>query len=602
MGDIELQTKPPPQPSIEPSAPPEPKEQARTRLPILLVVLVVCVAVPLTVGLVLNFQRDDGDDATSSDAQGLEGEAAVERSHAIVDCLPALRREKEMMEASEAECRDRGCVWARQADEGAPWCVYPSLHGYQMEGSAVATDNGYYGNLSRIPTPWDSALGRVFSLVGVEVTRQTTDRLRIKIYPRGVDRYEVPTDALDIEQTSAVGPVNDTTSLFDVTFREKPFGIVVTRRETGAVVFNTSLPGLVLSEQFLQVSARIPNEKLFGFGEHRHLSLRHSMAWKRWSIFTRDSAPGSDWNLYGHHPVYMNIEDDGKANMVLLKNTNAMEVVLQPSPEPAITYKTIGGVLDFYIFLADSPKNVVQLYQKSIGLPAFPPYWSLGYHLCRWGYKDIEDMRAVIDRNRAAAIPYDGQWGDYDTFVKAFVFSYDKTKWSGFPALVDDLIDHGQHFITIIDPGIGSDPNVTQEVKASFPGYDVLQSGIDAGVFVKNADNSTLYGEVWPGVTAYPDFTNPASEAWWTRWVDFYINTVGVKVGALWIDMNEPANFAHGSVDGCAKNNWNYPPYVPDVDGSREEGALYMKTVCMDSQQYWGRHYDVHSLYAHSMA
>jgi hypothetical protein len=31
-----------------------------------------------------------------------------------------------------------------------------------------------------------------------------------------------------------------------------------------------------------------------------------------------------EWNLYGAHPVYLNLEEDGKANMVFLKNSHAM--------------------------------------------------------------------------------------------------------------------------------------------------------------------------------------------------------------------------------------------------------------------------------------
>lgn len=38
------------------------------------------------------------------------------------------------------------------------------------------------------------------------------------------------------------------------------------------------------------------------------------------------------------------------------------EIVLHPSP--AITYRTIGGILDFYLFLGPSPEEVVQQYTE----------------------------------------------------------------------------------------------------------------------------------------------------------------------------------------------------------------------------------------------
>lgn len=34
------------------------------------------------------------------------------------------------------------------------------------------------------------------------------------------------------------------------------------------------------------------------------------------------------------------------------------EVTLQPAP--AVTYRTIGGILDFYVFFGDTPEQVVQ--------------------------------------------------------------------------------------------------------------------------------------------------------------------------------------------------------------------------------------------------
>lgn len=36
------------------------------------------------------------------------------------------------------------------------------------------------------------------------------------------------------------------------------------------------------------------------------------------------------------------------------------EVALQPAP--AVTYRTVGGILDFYVFLGNTPEQVVQEY------------------------------------------------------------------------------------------------------------------------------------------------------------------------------------------------------------------------------------------------
>jgi alpha-glucosidase len=55
----------------------------------------------------------------------------------------------------------------------------------------------------------------------------------------------------------------------------------------------------------------------------------------------------------------------------------------------ALEYNVIGGVLDFY-FLAGStsdPAAVARQYAAIVGTPAEVPYWSLGFHQCRFGYQ-----------------------------------------------------------------------------------------------------------------------------------------------------------------------------------------------------------------------
>jgi hypothetical protein len=35
----------------------------------------------------------------------------------------------------------------------------------------------------------------------------------------------------------------------------------------------------------------------------------------------------------------------------------------------------------------------------------FPPYWSFGFQLSRWGYQNLEHIEEVINRTRNAGIP-----------------------------------------------------------------------------------------------------------------------------------------------------------------------------------------------------
>jgi hypothetical protein len=52
--------------------------------------------------------------------------------------------------------------------------------------------------------------------------------------------------------------------------------------------FDTTIGGLILSDQFLQIATRLNSANVYGFGEHEHTSLRHDMNWKTWAMYARD--------------------------------------------------------------------------------------------------------------------------------------------------------------------------------------------------------------------------------------------------------------------------------------------------------------------------
>ncbi|NXE02350.1 SUIS protein, partial [Chaetorhynchus papuensis] len=126
--------------------------------------------------------------------------------------------------------------------------------------------------------------------------------------------------------------------------------------------------------------------------------------------------------------------------------------------------------------------------------------------------------------------------------------------------------------------------------------YGSYVRGTQKKVWINESDGvTTLLGQVWPGETVFPDFTNPECTSWWADECKLFHDTV--PYDGLWIDMNEVSNFVQGSKRGCAENDLNYPPYTPRI----LDRLMYSKTVCLDAVQNWGKQYDVHNLYGYSM-
>jgi alpha-glucosidase len=85
-------------------------------------------------------------------------------------------------------------------------------------------------------------------------------------------------------------------------------------------------------------------------------------------------------------------------------NQYGMDIV---TTEGRITYKVIGGVLDFYFFIPKdgNPNSVAKLYTDLIGKPMMPSQWMLGWHHCRYGYEDIDHVETVVKGYKDSNIP-----------------------------------------------------------------------------------------------------------------------------------------------------------------------------------------------------
>jgi alpha-glucosidase len=279
------------------------------------------------------------------------------------------------------------------------------------------------------------------------------------------------------------------------------------------------------------------------------------------------------------------VESSGNAHGVLFLNSNAQEVQL--SPAPALTYRTIGGILDIYMFLGPTPNNVVEQLTEAVGRAVMVPYWALGFQLCRYGYKSVAHMKEAVNRMRQYDIPHDIQYADIDYMDAKRIFTLDPVNFGTLPQYVNELKQQGTRFIIILDPAVHS----------ASVNYTAFDSGNAYDVWVKNPDGITpAQGEVWPGPTYFPDYSKSSTQTWWTEECVNFRNIV--KYDGLWIDMNEPASFSNGSPTGCAYTPINTPPYIPAI----ADRSVLAKTLCPDRLQTFGVHYNVHSLYGWSMA
>uniref|UniRef100_H0XP43 Maltase n=1 Tax=Otolemur garnettii TaxID=30611 RepID=H0XP43_OTOGA len=355
-----------------------------------------------------------------------------------IDCTPGQL-------VTEHICRwQLKCCWNLVADANIPRCFFPRNWGYEVSNSRTNTSAGFTAQLKRLPSP---------SLFGNDVTSpiftaeyQTSNRFHFKITDSNNIRHEVRHD--NVAQLNGSATMSNMSYYIEVI--NKPFSIKILRTSNKRVLLDTSIGPLLFAQQYLQLSFRLLSANVYGLGEHVHQQYRHNMSWKTWPIFTRDATPTEGMiNLYGVHTFFLCLEDtSGSSFGVFLLNSNAMEVTLQPAP--AITYRTIGGILDFYVFLGNTPEQVVQEYLEVVGRPFLPSYWSLGFQLSRRDYGGLDGLKEVVNRNRLANIPYDVQYSDIDYMDGKKDFTTDQQAYSGLPDFVQELHDNGQKYVIIM--------------------------------------------------------------------------------------------------------------------------------------------------------
>ena len=322
----------------------------------------------------------------------------------------------------------------------------------------------------------------------------------------------------------------------------EPFSFTLRNKNTKKKYYKFNGPNFLFTDTLIMFDQLLTSKNIYGFGERNfdfNLEIGKYTTWPNDTTITyRDLGTGG-YNLMGHQPIGLHRTKEGKYLGLIFMNINAQDLIINTTNndnnfEYFLRHITIGGVINYYITLGDTPEHAINLIHKIIGRPIVPPFWALGWHQCRWGYKTTKDLFYVLNNYTHYKIPIDGIWTDLDLMgnKQNFKLSFSHI---GTPAFIKYLHKLGKKFVPLLDYGIPIDPidkyyNIGMRYNDSF--------------FYSNYTKNHLISYIWPGYSVFPDlFTVQGQNIWIEGIYDYYILT---SYDGLWIDMNEPAMISLG--------------------------------------------------------
>ncbi len=190
------------------------------------------------------------------------------------------------------------------------------------------------------------------------------------------------------------------------------------------------------------------------------------------------------------------------------------------------------GNIDFFWLPGPDVNSIYHQYSLITGTQQLPPLFSLGYHQCRWNYRDEKDVAQVEAMFEELDYPMDVIWLDIEHTDGKRYFTWDKNVFPNPIEMQKNITKHGRRMVTIVDPHIKRDHNYHTHKEATALGY-----------YIKNKDGGDFDGWCWPGSSSYLDFTSEKVRLWWQQ--QFSLSKyIGSTLDLFtWNDMNEPSVF-----------------------------------------------------------
>ncbi|MCX6251006.1 MAG: glycoside hydrolase family 31 protein [Bacteroidetes bacterium] len=269
-----------------------------------------------------------------------------------------------------------------------------------------------------------------------------------------------------------------------------------------------------------------PDEKFIGLGEKTGPLDRRGEKYENWNSDIPDYSVIQD-PLYVTIPFYMGIHDHITYGIFFDNSFRSRFNFGASTDDLFSSFSASDGEMNYYFFGSSTVANIIKDYTWLTGRMKLPPYWSLGYQQCRWGYYPESEVMSLAQKFRDKKIPCDVIYFDIDYMDSYKIFTWHKIRFPQPKSMIDALKNKGFHVVTIVDPGIKIEK-----------GYSSYEDGITNDYFAKYPDGKLYVGRVWPGRCHFPDFTKESTRKWWGN---SFAALIDPGVEGFWNDMNEPS-------------------------------------------------------------
>lgn len=409
------------------------------------------------------------------------------------------------------------------------------------------------GDVRSLVRQADGVVVTLTSGARVAVTFRDLEAVRVRLAPSGTferdfsyaieskDRKTVKATITETSDEIRISSLDGATVVikrrpFLVTVLDDGGSVVVEDDPARPVAFDTATGAVECSKK------RVEWETYYGLGEKSAATFSlNTQQFVMWNTDTYAYPRGLD-------PIYQSIgfytalryerepggarAGRGRAYGLFLDNTSRTYFDMGKTDPSRVTFGAASGELNYYVFTGGrerTPKKVLEDYSWLTGRASMPPLWALGNQQSRWSYYPESRVREVARGFRESRTPADVIYLDIDYMDGFRVFTWNKERFPNPSKLLADLRAEGFRVVLIIDPGVKVDPN-----------YYAYVQGQAGGHFVKTADGKELHASVWPGVCAFPDFTDAKAREWFGS---LYKTNLDEGVAGFWNDMNEPGVF-----------------------------------------------------------